>query len=80
MGWNGIESWYNGLSKTTIFLDIWSKINKIRVFENDEHFEKKKGPQPFGPGSSGWSGLQSTYYALSKTSKNIGIWWKIKKL
>jgi hypothetical protein len=23
------------------------------VFENDEHFEKKKGPQPFGPGRAG---------------------------
>jgi hypothetical protein len=36
VGWNGpslcgIESLYNGLSKTTTFLDILSKINKIRV-------------------------------------------------
>jgi hypothetical protein len=60
------------------------KINKIRVFENDEHFEflkeKKKDPNlsvRVGTGrsgrSSGWSGLQCTYYTLSKTSKNIGI-------
>ena len=61
VGWNGpslcgIESLYNWLSKTTKFLDIWSKINKIRVFENDKHFEflkKKKGPQPFSPGRAG---------------------------
>jgi hypothetical protein len=41
----GIESLYNGLSETTKVLDIWSQINKIRVFENNEHFEflKKKG-------------------------------------
>ena len=52
------------------------------MFENDKHFEflKKKDPNlsaQVGPGrsglSSGWSGLQCTYYTLSKTSKNIGI-------
>ena len=28
---------------------------KIRVFENDKHFEffEKKGPQPFSPGRAG---------------------------
>jgi hypothetical protein len=41
----GIESLYNGFSETTKVLDIWSQINKTRVFENNEHFEflKKKG-------------------------------------
>jgi hypothetical protein len=57
----GIESLYNGLSKTTKFLDIWSKINKIRVFENDEHFGKKKGHQPFGPGRAGQFRTQSPF-------------------
>ena len=83
----GIESLYNGLSETTKGLDIWSQINKIRVFENNEHFEflKKKGdPQLYSAGwaglSSEWCGLQCIYYALSKTSKIIGIWWKIKTL
>ena len=59
VGWNGpslcgIESLYNGLSKTTKILDIWSKINEIRVFENDKHFEflkKKKRTPTFQSGS-----------------------------
>jgi hypothetical protein len=86
--WRGAsQSLYNGLSETTKVLDIWSQINKIRVFENNEHFEflkKKGGPQLFSAGwaglSSEWCGLQCIYYALSKTSKIIGIWWNIKKL
>jgi hypothetical protein len=61
---SGIESLYNGLSETTKGLDIWSQINKIRVFENNEHFEflKKKGaPQLF---SAGWAGLSSEWCGL----------------
>jgi hypothetical protein len=83
----GIEHLYNGLSETTKILDIWSQINKIRVFENNEHFEflKKKGdPQLFSAGwaglSSEWCGLQCIYYALSKNIQNYWYMMKNKKV
>jgi hypothetical protein len=40
--------------------------------KRDTNLSVRVGPGSSGL-SSGWSGLQSTYYALYKTSKNIGI-------